>query len=114
MTIETMHTDLTRRGFVASTAGLSFSFAVGGFMTTRTAAAEVAGASKTISGWVTIATDGTITIAAPAAEMGQGVFTGLPMVIAEELDADWSKVKAVFPPPNAAIYGNPKLGNIMH
>lgn len=105
---------LTRRGFVAGSTGLTFSFAVGGFMTARTEAAAAAGASKTISGWVTIAADGTITIAAPAAEMGQGVFTGLPMVIAEELDADWSKVKAVFPPPNAAIYGNPKLGNILH
>jgi isoquinoline 1-oxidoreductase beta subunit len=109
-------TALTRRGFVAGSSGLTFTFAVGGFMTARTEAATAAtdGAGKTISGWVSIASDGTVTIAAPAAEMGQGVFTGLPMVIAEELDADWSKVKAVFPPPNAAIYGNPKLGNIIY
>jgi isoquinoline 1-oxidoreductase beta subunit len=114
----TTHQDLslTRRGFVAGSAGLTFSFAVPAFMTARTDAALAAneGAAKSIGGWVKIAADGSITIAAPAAEMGQGVFTGLPMVIAEEMDADWSKVKAEFPPPNPAIYGNPKLGNILH
>src|SRR3954452_15822161 len=100
-------TDLTRRGFVAGSAGLTFGFAVTGFMTPRSAGAAVANeaAEKNIGGWVTIATDGSVTIAAPAAEMGQGVFTGLPMVVAEELDADWSTVKAIFPPPDAHLYG---------
>src|SRR5207245_7023542 len=48
--------------------------------------------------WVTIATDGTITLVSPPAEMGQGTFTALAGVLADELDADWSKVKLVYPP----------------
>lgn len=107
---------LSRRGFLAGTAGITFAFAVPGFIggMSESVAAATDAAQKAIGGWVKIATDGTITIAAPAAEMGQGVFTSLPMILAEELDADWSKVKAEFPAPNAAVYGNPKFGNIMY
>jgi isoquinoline 1-oxidoreductase subunit beta len=44
----------------------------------------------------------------PSAEMGQGVMTSLPLILAEELDADWSKVKAEFAPANPKVYGNPQ------
>ncbi len=115
---DTMHQDtaLSRRGFLAGSAGLTFAFAVPGFLggMSETVAAAADAAAKTIGGWVKIATDGAITIAAPSAEMGQGVFTSLPMILAEELDADWSKVTAEFAPPNAAVFGNPKFGNIMY
>jgi isoquinoline 1-oxidoreductase beta subunit len=109
-------TNVSRRGFLAGSAGLSFAFAVPGFIggMSESLAAATDAAQKTIGGWVTIATDGGITIAAPAAEMGQGIFTALPMILAEELDADWSKVKAEFPPPNAAVFGNPKFGNTLY
>ena len=39
--------------------------------------------------------------------MGQGVYTSLPLILAEELDADWSKVKTEFAPANPKVYGNP-------
>ena len=47
----------------------------------------------------------------PAAELGQGTFTTLPAVLADELDADWAKVKPVYPPEwNEKKYGNPGWG----
>lgn len=60
------------------------------------------------NGWVKIAADGTVTIAVPRSEMGQGVYTALPMLLAEELDADWSKIK-VEQAPIAKMYSNAAL-----
>jgi isoquinoline 1-oxidoreductase beta subunit len=65
--------------------------------------------------WVTVATDGTITIVSPPAEMGQGTFTTLTAVLADELDADWSKVKIAYPPVwDEKIFGNPEFFNFLH
>src|SRR5262245_42086667 len=50
----------------------------------------------------------------PATEMGQGTMTSLPLVIAEDLDADWSKVRILPAPPVDAIYGNPGFGGMMY
>ncbi len=48
--------------------------------------------------YLSIATDGTITIFSPNPELGQNIMTSFPMIVAEELDADWSKVKVVQAP----------------
>jgi isoquinoline 1-oxidoreductase subunit beta len=65
--------------------------------------------------WVRIAPDGGITIMAPSAEMGQGTMTSLAVVFAEELDADWNKVKIEFSPSVDEIYGNtnPRMYGMM-
>lgn len=56
--------------------------------------------------FVSIAEDGTVTIVAHRAEMGQGVRTSLPMVVADEMEADWDRVKVVQAPGNEQKYGN--------
>ena len=48
--------------------------------------------------YLSIATDGTITIFSPNPELGQNIMTSFPMIVAEELDADWTKVKVVQAP----------------
>ena len=55
--------------------------------------------------WLVIAADGTVTIVAHRSEMGSGSRTALPLIVAEELDADWSKVKI------AQAIGDPKYGD---
>ena len=93
-------------------AGLSFAIAVA----ERAGAAVLAAApsGKALSPWVSIANDGTITIMSPATEMGQGSTTSLPLIIAEELDADWTKVRIVPAPPIDKVYGNPGFGGMMY
>jgi isoquinoline 1-oxidoreductase beta subunit len=56
--------------------------------------------------FISIAPDGTVTIVAHRAEMGTGSRTSLPMVVAEELDADWGRVKVVQAPGDEPRYGN--------
>src|ERR671935_1736145 len=105
---------LSRRQVMIGAGGLGFAIAVG---VDRRAAAAVLGSErsgKALSPWVSIAPDGTITIMSPATEMGQGSLTSLPLIIAEELDADWSKVRIVRAPPIEAIYGNPGFGGMMY
>src|SRR5499426_642825 len=78
----------------------------------RTEAAVLAaeGAGQTMSPWISITPDGTITIMSAATEMGQGSLTSLPLIVAEELDADWAKVRIVPAPPIDALYANPSFG----
>src|SRR6266540_2846100 len=101
---------LSRRQVMAGAAGLTFAVALAG----RADPLVAQGSGKALSPWVSIATDGTITIMSPATEMGQGTMTSLPLVIAEDLDADWSKVRIVPAPPIDAIYGNPGFGGLMY
>jgi isoquinoline 1-oxidoreductase subunit beta len=106
-----MTQSINRRDFLARTAaGITFGAAIGRkpFDLVGEASADVALAPNV---WVNIATDGGITITSPAAELGQGSFTALPVILAEELDADWSRVKAIQPPAwDTKLYGNPGYG----
>jgi len=56
--------------------------------------------------YVSIAKDGTVTIVSHRSEMGTGSRTSLPMIVADEMEADWSKVKIVQAPGDEAKYGN--------
>src|ERR1051326_1534896 len=103
---DTLDTRISRRDFVAGSAALTFAFAFGGGLLGRMADAVAAESAK-LNAWVTIAADNSITILCPMAEMGQGILTTLPLILAEELDADWSKVKVEYAPPIPKICGNP-------
>lgn len=72
--------------------------------------AKAAGTLHTPNAWVHIADDNTITLISARSEMGQGVWTSMPMLIAEELNVDIRKIKVAMAPPNAKLYGNPLLG----
>jgi isoquinoline 1-oxidoreductase beta subunit len=56
--------------------------------------------------FVAIAEDGIVSIVCHRSEMGQGVRTGMPMIVADELEADWSRVRVVQAPGDEARYGN--------
>jgi len=112
--------DVTRREFMVGAAGLTFGVLLPGCA--RVASTEspsatlatTAGSAPAFSPWVSIATDGTIFIQSPSVEMGQGSLTSLPLILAEELDADWSKVRIVPAPPDDKLYGNPGFGGLMY
>ena len=73
--------NLSRRRFLK--AGIT---AGGGLLPARAATASRAPAA--LNSWVRIATDGTVTIIVGQSEMGQGIMTAIPMIIADELEAD--------------------------
>jgi len=60
--------------------------------------------------FIRIARDGATTLVMPQVEMGQGVYTAIAMILAEELDADFARVKLEHAPPNDKLYGNPIFG----
>ncbi len=101
-----LNVEISRRGFVAGAGGLTFAFTFSAGIAGHVAEALAAVPGAQLNAWVTIGTDDTITILSPAAEMGQGIITTLPLILAEELDADWSKVRVDYAPPIQKIYGN--------
>jgi isoquinoline 1-oxidoreductase beta subunit len=83
---------MERRAFLKL--GAATGFALGVFPIAGAAAEEALKPTQQPAAFVSIAPDGTTTVTVNRLEFGQGVHTGLPMVLAEELDADWSKVRA--------------------
>ncbi len=94
------HLAVTRRGFLKSAGGLVLGFVVP--LRGRAAAPEP-------NAFLHIAPDDTVTVMVDRLEFGQGVHTALPMLVAEELDADWSRVRAELAPAGDA-YKDPLFG----
>ncbi len=103
-------TNLSRRAFLISSGGAGIAVAFGG-MLPKKAFGQAAPLSP--NGWVRVGTDDIVTIYAPAAEMGQGVMTSMPLLIAEEMDLDWSRCRVEQAPYNPKVYGNPLFGGLM-
>jgi isoquinoline 1-oxidoreductase beta subunit len=108
VTIERKSPKVSRRGFLGGSAGLSFAVALGasGF----TLLPEARASTGQIGAWVRIRPDNTITIITPAAEMGQGSMTGVPVALAEEMDADWATVALEMAPADPDTYGYVSFG----
>jgi len=107
---------VTRREFMRISAALGGGLLIGIQLDTRaradatdTATAAAADEMFAPNVWLTITPDDVVSIRVASSEMGQGVMTALPMLIAEELDADWDTVHAEFAPINPA-YANPIFG----
>src|SRR5215471_17485688 len=66
----------------------------------------VAKAALEPNAFVRVGTDNTVTVVVKHIEMGQGTFTGLPTLVAEELDADWSQIRVEPAPADAKRYNN--------
>ena len=73
--------------------------------------AEAAGADGFApNAFIRIQSDGQIVLTMPYVEMGQGTYTSIPMLIAEELEVDLRQVRLEHAPPNEKLYANPLLG----
>lgn len=110
-----MTTQINRRGFLGTAAaGLTFAVILPADPRHLVADSHASEASLAPNLWISIGADDTITIVSPAAELGQGSYTSLPLILAEELDADWSKVRMAQPPVwDPKKYGNPEYGGVM-
>jgi isoquinoline 1-oxidoreductase subunit beta len=104
----TRTTALSRRSFLVSSGALGVAVTFGVFDDVLASPAPFQA-----NAWVTIDGDGTVTLMSPASEMGQGTMTTLPSMIAEDLDADWSKVRVVQSPDDIKTYGNPLFFGLM-
>src|SRR5205814_3657416 len=84
-----------------------------GFRTGPAHAAQgAAGAAFTPNAFIRIQRDGQIVLTMPYVEMGQGTYTAISMLIAEELEVDLKQVRLEHAPPNEKLYGNPLFGGI--
>src|SRR5260370_379123 len=110
--VETMTgVELNRRDLLASTAAVGGAMILGFYL--PPAGAQAAPIERQpwyrdamvpeLNAWLTIAPDDTVTIRVGQTEMGTGVFTSCPMMVAEELQCDWSKVRAEYASPQRNV-----------
>ncbi len=109
----------SRRALLGSARGLCFAILAGGAIETSrgTAFAQTGRPQATwtqLNGWVDVGVNDKVVIRFGSTEMGQGVMTSLPMILAEEMDADWSKVvvQQVDHGPEA-VFGNPMTNGLL-
>jgi isoquinoline 1-oxidoreductase beta subunit len=105
----------SRRGFLKGSAllggGLVVAFVIPGAHRFALGA-ENQGDVFAPNAFLRIGNDNSVTVLLGHSEMGQGIWTGLTMLIAEELDADWSKIRVEHSPASAAEYGMPAFGGM--
>lgn len=103
------HTQTSRRSFLKTSAAVTGGLMLGFNLPGTLVEAMAAGTVHTPNAWVHIADNNVITLLSARSEMGQGVYTSMPMLIAEELHVDISQIKVAAAPPDA-VYVNALLG----
>jgi len=104
----------SRRAFIGfgSLAGVGLVAGIGGLQYAKSRARTFSGlglgGGKSLNAWVNIAPDNKITLAVARSEMGQGIYTSLAQLIAEELEVDMEQIEVAFPQPEPA-YSNTVL-----
>jgi len=110
----TTRIDLDRREFLkasaAAGAGLTLGFYLPGGLAQTSGPGRTAGgiaaAAFAPNAFVRVGIDNTVTVIVKHLEMGQGTYTGLPTLVAEELDADWAQIRVEGAPADAKLYNN--------
>ncbi len=102
--------NLSRRDFLKAGTGLTLGLAAPGVFAQagpgRAGGKVVAAAVFEPNAFVRIGTDNRVTVIVKHLEMGQGTYTGLPTLVAEELDADWGQIRVEAAPADASRYNN--------
>ena len=99
---------LSRRGLIAAAGGAAF--LVGFHVPPAGPRAAAGGGDFEPNAFIRIDRQGDVTLIMPQVEMGQGTYTTISMILAEELDAAWNRVKVEHAPPSDKLYANPMLG----
>jgi len=103
------HINLSRRSFLVTSAAIG-----GGLMLSLSLPLGRSEAANSDSfapnAFIRIGSDGEVVLTMPYVEMGQGTYTSIPMLIAEELDVTLKQVRLEHAPPNEKLYANPLLG----
>ena len=97
---------VSRRAFLGVGAAAGAGLVIGIYFHEKS---ETAGGSFSPNAYLRITPDGAITVLVARSEMGQGVRTSLPMILAEELDADWRQIR-IEQAPTDAVYGDQATG----
>src|SRR5260221_14255619 len=109
--MKTQRFEAGRRDFLARTAAVSGGFMIGVNLSGTVYAADAAGTPE-VTHWIVIQPDDTVVIRIARSELGQGSFTGLAQLVAEELECDWSKVRPEYADVNDHIRRNRIFGSM--
>ncbi len=101
-------TSPSRRSFLKTATAVGGGLMLGSYLSPLGNLAEAADTFEP-NVWIKITPDDSVRIMLTMIEMGQGVMTSMPMLVAEELDFDWSKIKTEWAPADSR-YGNPNFG----
>jgi isoquinoline 1-oxidoreductase beta subunit len=104
-----MTKSLTRRTFLKTATAAGGGLMIGAYLPLRGARTAIAAGSFEPNVWIKINADDTVRIMLTMLEMGQGVMTSMPMLVAEELDFDWTKIRTEWAGADPR-YGNPNFG----